>query len=102
MSFYNFHQNNSFGYFVENDNVAYNVIVEADNANDANKRAEDIGIYFDGCSKGIDCQCCGDRWKRCWDGYEYEVPSIYGESVCDEDKYILYYKDGTKVVHVNK
>jgi hypothetical protein len=23
-------------------------------------------VYFDGCTIGIDCNCCGDRWDRSW------------------------------------
>ena len=68
--FYTFRQNNSGGRFKQNNEVDIKVVIEANNAEHANKRAEEIGIYFDGCSKGIDCPCCGDRW--------YEVYEIDG------------------------
>lgn len=57
---FNFRQNNSGGRFCE---PAINVWVEAHNAEEANKRAGDVGIYFDGAG---DCPCCGDRWHEQW------------------------------------
>ncbi|MDE2103780.1 MAG: hypothetical protein KGL39_41465 [Patescibacteria group bacterium] len=38
------------------------VWVEASCAEDANSRAEALGIYFNGVEDGRDCPCCGDRW----------------------------------------
>ena len=78
--FYVFHQNNSGGTynFSEALGIGTFVIVEADDYNEANERAKDIGLYFDGVYKGIDCECCGDRWCPI---HEWEkpdnVPSIY-------------------------
>ena len=60
--FFHFSQNNSGGSFDINDRVTVSVYIEALNADDANDRAERIGIYFNGCSTGQDCSCCGDRW----------------------------------------
>lgn len=60
--FYRFRQNNSGGHFTENEEITASVYIEADNTYEANKIAENIGIYFDGCHSGIDCDCCGDRW----------------------------------------
>lgn len=57
--FYHFRQNNSFGAFQE---PGINVYVEAFSPEDANDRATAHGIYFDGVSNDIDCDCCGDRW----------------------------------------
>jgi hypothetical protein len=57
-----FSQNNSGGSFIVNETVAEWVIIEAFDDNHANRRAEDIGIYFDGVDDDIDCECCGDRW----------------------------------------
>ena len=31
---------------------------------EANTKACDIGIYFDGVANGADCECCGDRWRE--------------------------------------
>ena len=62
--YYEFSQNNSGGRFKRDENVAEAVIIAACNAEEANSRAKDIGIYFHGCSKGKDCKCCGDRWSK--------------------------------------
>lgn len=84
MGFYEFSQNNSGGSFDydENSGISHFVIVEADSADDANARAERIGLYFDGYG---DCECCGNRWYEQWD-YQgssdaSEVPTIYGVDV---------------------
>lgn len=62
--FFTFSQSNPGGYFIKNDKVSEYVIVQAENANEANNIAEEIGIYFDGIRKKIDCSCCNDRWYR--------------------------------------
>lgn len=102
MSFFYYSQNNSGGIFDED--LGYGVIIEADNAKKANQKAEDIGLYFDGCRDGLDCPCCGDRWYECSEGDETETPEIYGAKHDSEGKInldwnmptIIYYKDGTK------
>lgn len=86
--FWDFGQNNSGGRFY---GPAYHVIVEALDYQDANRRAEKLGLYFEGCSSGQDCECCGDRWSE---QFEFdkgdETPSIYGEPV--ENYKDSYYK----------
>ena len=57
--YYHYRQNNSGGSFIVNSDVTVNVIIEADSADDANEKAKDIGIYFNGVDEGIDCPCCG-------------------------------------------
>jgi len=104
--FYTFYQNNSGGSFHESHGICNHVIVEADNANDANNRAENIGLYFDGCNKGFDCSCCGDRWYPAWREEGTQKPMIYSLVVesgtedtlnmidwCDYVAWI-HYKDG--------
>ena len=83
--FFTFSQNNSGGSFHSDDTVgiAHFVIVEAGSAGEANYRAEEIGLYFDGCNDGRDCSCCGDRWFRVGTGDGEEVPAIYGKPVSD-------------------
>lgn len=96
--FFTFTQNNSFGTFVEDDNLDEFVIIEAESADEANHIAESIGIYFDGVEKGIDCPCCGDRWYTVSDGDGKEKPEIYGKSPPVHPysyAYIIYYKNGT-------
>lgn len=61
---YEFHQNNSGGFFEVNDDVAPTVLIQAGSAKEANSKAQEIGIYFDGCRDGRDCNCCGDRWRE--------------------------------------
>lgn len=61
-NFYEYGQNNSGGNFVSDDKLCRTVIIEANSQHEADSIALDMGIYFDGCSKGIECNCCGDRW----------------------------------------
>ena len=81
--FYTYNQNNSGGSFDidKKRGISEYVCVEALNSDDANRRAEDIGIYFDGCNNDIDCDCCGDRWYETSESDGYKVPSIYGEPI---------------------
>lgn len=64
MSFYEFSQNNSGGSFHVDDKVCHRLFIEADNKCGAVDKAEELGCYWDGVSKGIDCPCCGDRWDK--------------------------------------
>lgn len=66
--FFEYCQNNSGGSFDIDDErgIGVKVWIEATSAEDADRRAEAIGIYFDGCDKGMDCDCCGDRWSTAW------------------------------------
>lgn len=83
MAFYLFYQNNSFGRFEESEEggISIYVIIEAGNAQDADGRAESIGIYFDGCESGIDCPCCGDRWHPADDSDGQAQPKVYDRLV---------------------
>jgi hypothetical protein len=77
--FYTFKQKQSGGNFY---GPLY-VIIEADNANEANYIAEnnpDTTIYFHGCSTGVDCRCCGDRWSETYEGCGTSSPEIYGNT----------------------
>lgn len=75
--FYTFCQNNSGGKWRtdENEGIGQVVMIEAESADFANLKAQQIGIYFDGVSDGSDCDCCGDRWSRVleseWDSEKY-------------------------------
>lgn len=101
--FYEYMQNNSGGSFSksEQDGICEYVIIEALNVEQANTRAEDIGLYFDGCNNGNDCPCCGDRWYRAYESDGSEVPSIYGEPIEKMEKNFyrencfVHYLDGT-------
>ena len=83
MAFFEYHQNNSGGGFDidESAGISVNVIIEADSAEEANRKAEDIGLYFDGDG---DCSCCGNRWYEQWDDSDGDaVPSHYGTPIQD-------------------
>lgn len=66
MPFFAFSQNNSGGSYDINASrgIGKVVVIEAENASDANEKAEEIGLYFDG---RYDCDCCGNRWSQQWD-----------------------------------
>jgi len=95
--FFEFSQNNSGGIFDVDDNVAHYVIIEAYSPRQANSKAEEIGIYFDGCAKGMDCGCCGDRWHELYDtdegDAELDMPSLGGMF---NSQVIVYHLDGRK------
>lgn len=116
---YMFDQNNSGGSFRVNDDVTVYVLIQAASVKEANIKAEDIGIYFDGCSNGWDCDCCGDRWHEAhgamdsfvtFGSYRDDYPRTehanvrdYAQAVADDDTWadkgkpsvIVYYADGT-------
>jgi hypothetical protein len=79
--FYTFNQNNTGGSFNydEREGISHYVIVEAETPADANDRARDIGLYFDGVEAYWDCSCCGDRWYRASSYDESATPEVYGE-----------------------
>jgi hypothetical protein len=104
LRYYMFNQNNSGGRFDVNNEVAHNVIIQAMSAEEANRIAEDNGIYFAG-GGGRDCECCGDRWYPCRDDNDAtDTPMIYGkdpiehnETFCavGETYCIVYHYNGT-------
>lgn len=78
--FFHFAQNNSGGSFdFELNKYSHHVIIEARNAEHANALAEELGLYFDGCENGIDCDCCGDRWYQVHSDDGDDVPLVYGK-----------------------
>lgn len=86
MPYFHFNQNNSGGRFdfSESEGITHHVVIEARDANDANVTAITKGLYFDGCSNGQDCSCCGDRWYRVGEWGEEKgdaEPTVYGEPV---------------------
>jgi hypothetical protein len=107
MQFFHFNQNNTGGVWQFDDAVTHHVVIEADSSEDADKRAEAIGIYFDGCESGMDCRCCGDRWYRTY-GDGDDEPMVYGEPAAEYEpgkmswwrmdgaEVYVYYKDGRK------
>jgi hypothetical protein len=98
--FFTYNQNNSGGHFVINKErgIGEYVIVEAMNSNDADARAESIGLYFNGVEDGMDCGCCGDRWYSPYDDGS-EEPLIYGQSPEDYKNGDNWSKNKTIAVH---
>ena len=108
--YYTYDQNNSGGHFILNDRVTYTVIVEAKSAAEADEKAEDHGIYFNGCNDGRDCPCCGDRWHKQW-GEGSKTPEIYGKHpkehkdvMCKKGEVYcyIYHADGTKETFIKE
>lgn len=90
--FYTYDQNNSGGSFTvdEKAGICIIVVIEAADADHANARAEDIGLYFDGCDKGMDCDCCGDRWYKVDNRDAKIVPSLYDTPIDEYTKEFFY------------
>lgn len=97
MKFFKFRQNNSGGHWYIDDEVGLgpNVWIEANSPKDANRRAEDLGIYFDGVATGNDCECCGDRWSPVWaEDTGKDAPVV-------DSKYDFYWYDTVYVHHAD-
>lgn len=77
-----FDQNNSGGSFDHDasQGIGYGLFIEATDAGHANYRAESIGLYFNGCDEGVDCECCGDRWSPASESDAADTPSRYGKN----------------------
>lgn len=73
--FWEFRQINSGGWF--DWKVGQSVLIEAASRDEANERALDKGVYFDGVDEGMDCPCCGDRWYRCWEDDGEKKPQVW-------------------------
>lgn len=77
MKFYTYSQNNSGGYFIDNERVCEYLIIEAETVKEANARMEEITADYREY-----CECCGERWHECWDEDDGKTyPNIYGVPV---------------------
>ena len=65
--FYEFNQNNSGGFFDVDENVCHRVIIEATDAEHAQRIFEPMIE-----NQSYSCSCCGDRWSR-YDPDEIEL-----------------------------
>ena len=102
MKYYLYDQNNSGGSFEvdHTEGISVYVIIAARSTREADQKAEDLGLYFDGCETDRDCSCCGDRW---YSADEYDAkpyPHIHGTKLKDYvstfkwediDVYVHYY-----------
>lgn len=91
-------QNNSGGYFIENDDVSHWVSFQAENAEQAKSKASDIFSEY-----GEYCDCCGERWYFDFEEDDgTEVPEIYGIPYTEtrqegyREEIVLHYVDGSK------
>jgi len=73
MTWYRYQQNNSGGAYSD---PAVELFVEAPSEDEADERAETVGVYFDGGARGMDCSCCGDRWSRAWEVVASPTPRL--------------------------
>src|SRR5579863_9923263 len=87
MKFFEYSQNNSGGHFDIDDaaGIGVYVIIEAENNVDADRKAQDIGLYFNGCDDEIDCSCCGDRWYKTY--FEGDDIPMYRGTEVTKDNY---------------
>lgn len=95
MPYWDFRQNNTGGSFTL---PAHTVVIEADDDEDANARAEAVGLYWNGCDDEIDCPCCGDRWYQAR-GAGTAEPTVYGQPVAKSaggkwNSILVVHKDG--------
>lgn len=98
--FFTFYQNNSGGSFsFKKNGITCYVIIEATDRNDAISRAEEIGLYFDGCDSGSDCPCCGDRWYRPYKDDGDKEPMIYGEKASEFKTHVWLEKEPQIAAH---
>ncbi len=84
MTFYIWDQNNSGGSFRTNDKLCHRVCIEADSYKEAESKALDMGVYYNGVEGGQDCECCGDRWSK---GNKVKLPADYSEYDYDKKTY---------------
>lgn len=103
--FYPFHQNNSGGYYILNNDVQHYVIIEGYDLWQIESKANQVFHDY-----RVHCECCGERWDDDWihERYLTDEPMINEESVYnynidehswdrrEEAKVIIYYLDGRK------
>lgn len=95
LKWFHFSQNNSGGYFIENNEVGSEVYIQAVDAKTAIKKAEHV---FEEHSEY--CDCCGERWSYYVDDDDgYLVPTRYGKPMEESDRWfgktaILHHADG--------
>ena len=53
--FYEYNQNNSGGSFIVDKNLCHRLMIEADEQHLADRIAISLGVYFNGCYEGLDC-----------------------------------------------
>jgi hypothetical protein len=109
LKWYMYNQNNSGGSFTiyPEQGIGETVWVQARNPEEADQRAQGIGLYFDGCDSGQDCDCCdsgqdcdccGDRWSAqntYWKGDDGETTEPYIWAQWRKEAVYAHRYDGT-------
>lgn len=101
LKWFRFDQNNSGGYFIQNDTICEEVFIQAENADKAIEKAQ---ILFDQHSEY--CECCGERWSYCVDDQDgtsepmiYEVPVSQAKATwCRKQAKLHYFDDRVETV----
>ena len=93
LEWYEFNQNNSGGKFTVNDSVCHRLFIQAVDADDACSIAEGLGVYFNGCDEGIDCECCGDRWYRPYSATEFPLEYSKTQTFTNIEEYTQFLAD---------
>lgn len=97
MKWYTISQNNSGGYFIQNEDVNQYVSVQASSRDEAEDKLEEItSDYSEYCS------CCGERWY--WYDLEgFDTPMYYEDSPLFSEEpshyrkeFVMHYADGRK------
>lgn len=98
LKWWTFDQNNSGGYFIQNEDVDHYVAIQAINVEHAKQRAYDLFAEYSEY-----CSCCGERWHVWVDEQDgHDVPCIYDEPYTELKKssyrhnMIMHYVDGSK------
>lgn len=101
LRWWTFSQNNSGGWFYENEDVHHYVAIQAASAREAVAIAEDIFSPYTAY-----CECCGERWSYWADESDgADVPEIYGTpydkqyASWSREAIVLHYYDGRKETH---
>lgn len=61
LKWYHFRQNNSGGYFINDENVGEDVFIQASSVEEVKQKAEEIFNEYREY-----CDCCGERWSDDW------------------------------------
>ena len=56
-NFYSFYQINSGGSLYTNEKLCHQFYIEAASVEEANHKAQSLGVYFNGVDEGRDCDC---------------------------------------------
>ena len=92
--FYTISQNNSGGYFIENDDVDYYVSVQADSPYEAEKLLERVVADHSDY-----CECCGTRWST-YLSEEGDTPTMYGTPLVEmKDRDTFWLEEKVAIIY---